>query len=78
MKVACYSLVHWGSDLEAKKHKVDTAFREGYLLYRVMEASGGLSGLSSQIISTVQDPKSLLYGQSWKSAFVILRYIVRA
>lgn len=71
--VACYSLVHWGSDLEAKRHKVDTAFREGHLLYRVVEASGGLSGLSSQIISTVHDPKSLLYGQSWKSAFVILR-----
>lgn len=73
--IACYSLVHWGSDLESKRDKVDTAFREGHLLYRVMEASGGLSGLSSQILSTVGDPMSLIYGQnqSWKSAFVILR-----
>lgn len=62
--------------MESKRDKVDTAFREGHLLYRVMEASGGLSGLSSQILSTVGDPMSLIYGQSqsWKSAFVILRY----
>ncbi|XP_062590426.1 pleckstrin homology domain-containing family M member 2-like [Saccostrea cucullata] len=73
VEIACYSLVHWGSDLESKKHKVDTAYREGHLLYRVVDSSGGLSGISSQILNTVQDPKSLLYGQSWKSAYVILR-----
>ncbi|XP_061197272.1 pleckstrin homology domain-containing family M member 2-like [Saccostrea echinata] len=73
VEIACYSLVHWGSDLESKKHKMDTAYREGHLLYRVVDSSGGLLGLSSQILNTVQDPKSLLYGQSWKSGYVILR-----
>ncbi|XP_048772912.1 uncharacterized protein LOC125678468 isoform X2 [Ostrea edulis] len=73
VEVACYSLVHWGSDIENKTHKVDEAYREGHLLYRVVEPSGGLSGISSQILNKVQDPMSILYGQSWKSAYVILR-----
>ncbi|KAK3105695.1 hypothetical protein FSP39_003649 [Pinctada imbricata] len=69
VEMSCYSLVFW--DDPSRGSNLDTAFREGHLLYKVQSPTP--SGLGSQLLHTVQDPMSLLYGQNWKSAYVVLK-----
>ena len=65
----CYSLVHWDTP-SLQGGNSETLHREGHLLYKIYEPPGG-SFIGSQIL---QNPVTLIYGQSWKPAYVILKY----
>ena len=64
----CYSLVHWDTP-SLQGVNSETLHREGHLLYKIYEPPGG-SFIGSQIL---QIPVTLIYGQSWKPAYVILK-----
>jgi len=70
VNICCYSLVHW-DDPNARGGNSETAYREGHLLYKISEAA---TSLGSALLQTVQDPTSMLYGATWKPAYVVLRY----
>ncbi|XP_063409233.1 pleckstrin homology domain-containing family M member 2-like isoform X1 [Mytilus trossulus] len=67
--ICCYSLVHWDTP-STKGHNPEKLHREGHLLYKLHEPPGGLMAMGSQYL---QNPVSLIYGQSWKPAYVELK-----
>ncbi|XP_060083920.1 pleckstrin homology domain-containing family M member 2-like [Ylistrum balloti] len=69
VEICCYSLVHW-DDPTAKGNNSDNTYREGHLLYKINEAG---ASLGSTLLSTVQDPTTLIYGTTWKPAYVVLK-----
>ncbi|XP_069115023.1 pleckstrin homology domain-containing family M member 2-like [Argopecten irradians] len=69
VEICCYSLVHW-DDPTTKGNNSDSTYREGHLLYKINEAG---ASLGSTLLSTVQDPTALIYGTSWKPAYVVLK-----
>ncbi|XP_033763977.1 pleckstrin homology domain-containing family M member 2-like [Pecten maximus] len=69
VEICCYSLVHW-DDPTTKGNNSDSAYREGHLLYKINEVG---ASLGSTLLSTVQDPSALIYGTSWKPAYVVLK-----
>ncbi|OWF41230.1 pleckstrin homology domain-containing family M member 2-like [Mizuhopecten yessoensis] len=69
VEICCYSLVHW-DDPTAKGDNSDSTYKEGHLLYKMNEVG---ASLGSTLLSTVQDPAALIYGTSWKPAYVVLK-----
>ncbi|CAG2221516.1 PLEKHM2 [Mytilus edulis] len=69
--ICCYSLVHWDTP-STKGNNSEKLHREGHLLYKLHEPPGGLMAMGSQYL---QNPVSLIYGQSWKPAYSLCQAV---